>query len=475
MNGPNSTWKAILAGLVTLFAVFAFRSILKPDPSQLPTPMPKVGVDFRLLAQAAASPGKVIPAVKDGRVLASYTCTPQDGAIAWLYDYASTQTVQGSVVVGAPVPGYGYVDGGPVVADGRGRPLPDWVQQKGPLKLVVIPRGYATKPAGVRVLVADGLTPDSFETIPISAFAEPIQCLAKPSVDETASAEESLGLTAVCEVIDGESDWIQLQDRQHRDVGGRIIRSSFCPEGLFDPRNYGRETDAVEVLTEDRKEVDSFETLTYRNAQISDVNGIRALRLPTTQVVGHVLDATATIQKLMPFSNQRPGHASANGDMFIRLDRKTHPRRDGIPTAEVDGISPSVDELGLDLLRLRIGDSGTGVDLVGTRGIHRIGPHTIPVLTIKIRIRNWVIQKSKRYVLAVHHVHRPKPPPVPRVAGFGQPMPGPGPGNGALPSTFPQMLVPKRRMASSIPVYLVDDPAFNGKVGDFGEQASYQR
>jgi len=88
--------------------------------------------------------------------------------------------------------------------------------------------------------------------------------------------------------------------------------------------------------------------------------------------------------------------------MIIRLDRKSQILAWEYPRAEIIGISPTVDQLGLDILKFRIADTYS-TTLRSTKK-SATGAFVIPELKIFVRITDWKRLGSENLVLPVQHV-----------------------------------------------------------------------
>jgi len=388
--------QSLCAVIVAIVAILIFVNSLRGSPTPNAVRMPSQHFDITLLADEAASPGKTIKAVKDGRILGSYTCSAQDASVAWLYDNGATKLDQGLIDQSAM-----FAVGGAQAADESGRPFPFSHVQVGPVVRLVFPRGYAKQPASILFKVFDGRfdheAKNETKIIKLTHFALPIRSISAPSPSE-AKASESDAI-AICET--------QPNGKlAHEIVDVQVVSSSYCPEGSEVPNatEYATDTDAVKVRVDRYKSVESITTLIYKDAQIADVNGVRTLRFPTTQDIGYVLDAKAWIQKLLPISNQRSSRSSATGDLLVRLDRKQHLETRFSPKASLASIFPPIAALGLNRIRFRIGDTGYGEDQTSRTKPNQSFTSTVPELKIGIRVTTPVKISSHILILPVHHI-----------------------------------------------------------------------
>jgi len=435
MKKPLLTLQSLGAVIVVLVAIGALVKVMKANEPQKPIQHvdPFRTWEITLLNEEAAAPGKVVQAVKDGRVVGTYTCTAQDQAVAWVYDEGGNHN-EISQPETQPI-------------DEKNRHYQLSTDVKGPLVRIVVPRGHSVKPSSLAVTFhrynQDSKSQVVAKVITLTKFADPIRVLPTPS-PSAAKAAESI-VTATCTTRpDGYSDvsivtnppMLKALRERHEYFSLTELSSSFFPEGPTPPNLFSicDDTDAVKVAVSHYKTVETTVYLTYHNAQVVSVNGLRALRFPTTQEIGSVLDAKATIQKLMPIINQKSAHASSIGELLVRLERLPHQSADGNPTASFASISPSVDSLGLDLLRFRLGDITCGEDLQGHRHLGQPSITTIPELKIGIHISRNVKISSQTYVVPVHHLQAKKPIAPPKAQGLGaSPMPATGPSAQATP------------------------------------------
>jgi len=407
--------------------------------------------DISLLNEEAAAPGKIVRAVKDGRIVGSYTCTSQDAEVAWFFDDAYKERGGGMRFKRAGPWVERIAPDEPVATDEDHRPFPFTRFEKGPLIRIVFPKGYASKPKSISFKLYDGLqtweSHPTIKTVQLTHFADPARCVPRASQPETAASESIL--KADCNDFPGGRSAVQFEEinptekdlyDRHEFQDFRILSSSYCPEGIFEPEFYFNETDTVRVCVDRYKVIDKMTYLVYKNPQLALVNGVRTLRLPTTQDVGFFANAKALIRKLLPVPVPRGSHALAVGSLTIHIERKLQSDVKYGPRASLASIYPPVDSLGLDLLKIRVVDSGLGSlcgeDIRPSGAISQTPLTNIREIKIGVLVSTPVKISSKTLVLPLHHLAADRhigtavwkgsgyQPLNPMVGGIGTPLAG---------------------------------------------------
>jgi len=404
MRRPTLNLQTIAVATIVVIGVGAFVRLLKGSDALTPNTDSRRPFNIVLLTDEEGSKGKVVRAMRDGKVLGSYTCSAQDAEVAWLY-YNGPQTAH--VPESMPL----------ATGEDQGSWLYDWYSN-GPLMRVVFHKQYVVKPRSVSLLFPAYVDRRgetlSTATIRLTHFAEVIRYLAPPSADEARLAETDV--RAEYEDTPGYSHLnlisvrptLKEMEKAHEMMDFKIIESTYQPEGTNEINVFDGKTDAVKVRIDRYRYVDSIVYLHYTNAQIATIDGANVLRLPTTQVIGNLLDATATVIKHIPDRSRGPSHGRSVGEMVVTLDRKQHPEVNFSPLARLESLSPSLESMGLDLLRVRLGQTYDKVlERRGPRSESTTG--TIPEIRIGVRISTPVKYATKTYVLPIHHVKRDKP------------------------------------------------------------------
>ena len=415
--------------IIVLLSVVTF---IKIKPGHDPTPEFIVGqarrYNYTLLTQEAAVPGKIVLAIKDGKVLGSYRCTSQDAVVAWIYDSEreSSDKREHSGISAA-----GFIG---KVTDEKNQEFPIRCLQIGHLIRLRIPRGFAIKPQGIAITVLDGYYSQTSiprqKTIVLSQFAEPKRFTRPPINAEVSSADKIL--RAECYVLpSGASNttivpvqpaWSEVLAK-HESWSAEVISTAYCPEGPDEPdiSHYGNQTDAIKVRINRFRYRDSLSYLTYRNARIMTVDGVRMLQLPTTQRVGKLQDAPATIERSQLPRSKKTLHQLSSGYLLIKLQRHSHKMEQAVGAASFVSLTPTIDDLGLDILHIRIGGNSVGVDLVPKGQKRSVQISVIPELKIAINISTSYKFASDTLIIPVHtHIlHDKSPSRVPRAPTLG--------------------------------------------------------
>ena len=409
----------VIGSMLTLFKV---KSAMEPDQLVAQTRRFNVVV----LNQAAASPGKVVLAVKDGKTIGSYTCTAQDAEVAWLYDAGATKS---SIGEGSGLP-WDFAPGPPV--DENNRVFPIRCLQKGELIRLRIPRGYAQKPLRVSFPVFDGVVTASSipkrKTIVLDQFAEPTRCIPPMTPSEIAAADKLVQIN--CYVVPGGEPYTHLtlapevkkRFEDHSESWREdLLSTAYCPEGDGEPEfsHYVDQLDAVKVRVNRYHYTQSVVNLTYKKAQIVTVDGVKELQFPTTQHVGMLEDAEATIEKSQALPKRRSKDSSTSGLILVKVQRHPH-GIDSESEASFAGMTPSIESLGIDVLHIRLGGNSIGVDLKRKGNQSLSSPTIIPELTISVRIRKPHKFASDTMVLPIHLHHVKTKPKEFEVSGPAQ-------------------------------------------------------
>ena len=394
MKKPPISLQSVGVGIVAVVAIVVFAKTVGAYIRSKPTQLLNRRYHITLLSDEEGSPGKVIRAIRDGRVIGSYTCTNQDAEVAWLYDDDATSLDHSDIVLTS--------------YDSRGIPFPSLKHQVGHAIRITVPRGYSTRPDSLSIPVLEGVSTPKFmpktKNIKLTHFAVPVRCLMNPTpVQEPISRSI---LTAKAEQLSNGCSYMNYQPaHRHEFLHMTILSSTYCPEGsqIPDLYYYGSQTEAVKMRVDRYELVDKVTYLVYRNAQIVTINGNRTLRLPTTQIVGLIGDATAIVEKLNPIASKKTHDAHSIGELLVRLRRVRHPEVKYSPIASFASLDPDIDSLGLDLLRFRLVDFGFGEDLLPHIPVKSASMGTIPEIKIGIKITTPVRISTNTIVVPIEH------------------------------------------------------------------------
>ena len=166
---------------------------------------------------------------------------------------------------------------------------------------------------------------------------------------------------------------------------------------------YDDQSDALEVQLETQKVTKKIVEVTYKDAEVRTIRGLRVLWFPTTEQTGMINGEMSSIQQTDPASPSITLLNRSKGEVSIDLDPSLHARAQKSDVVLVK-ISPSLDEMGLDSL---------GVD-IKSLGFHEVKkargnlkrPHLdhIPTLTLQFVMVGFDKVPGPIYTVPVHPI-----------------------------------------------------------------------
>lgn len=440
-NPKPQTLGVLFLGLMACLAVV--KTLRDSRESESAETVKPVHHQYRvdLIAETEATPGKVIRAKSPGAAQPEYRCSPQDAAVAIVY-----------VTDSSPTPGSPTIEIGPA-KDPEGHIYSTASHYFDRLIFVTIVKGFSKAPKSITfpvsvtepqqfnsTITANYKRPKPNIVVPITVkkIVPPRQYVSVPSANEAKEAEK----TAIAEYVESAKS-LQVKVKEKAPPGfyaqALIVATSFSPEHSI---NISSETDgeqdAVKVRLTQYRRHSTQAVLTYNNAEIRTVNGIRLLVLPSGQTIGRLLGLDAFIKPLTEssFSLNRLKHSF--GILAVRLPIAVGQHLPEQRHIESIDVSPSVDSMGLDWVQLSIDSLAYSTYLKPAGATKPSAMTVIPKLTLTIHLTNDVEVSSKDLTLPVHHV---KDDPIlfppqrggPNLGVAGAPTPtGPGGGAGAF-------------------------------------------
>ncbi len=373
--------------------------------------------DFQLdvLQQEKATPGKVFKVTDpNGSEVMKYVCAPDDAAIAifTMRDKFRGQSLRAAVSTARDMVSRNYLG---------------VVMSNGPVKVLALKRGFSTKPDAVNVEIANaGVTGRRRGTIRIEDIADPVRDVVPPPDTTTAEAEKSAFAK-----LNHDRTFVTVEcrtplppDQVEKAV---LVDSSYFPFilprrpfGFWPlPNTSAVSIDAVKVRL-DRFHKQSREVvLTYKDAKLVKVNGRNFVSLPKRQELGQIEGALIVASNKPPleFGGHRLQSPPSNQviELQWKFRRKRGERVDptkAVPPPELEllSVSPKIDDLGLDTLRVSLNDAFMqGRRFSGFTEVLRsqqksTHPLVIDIPKIEFRVRITHLQKisSRTLVLPVH-------------------------------------------------------------------------
>ena len=348
---------------------------------------------FQVLSEQAAVPGKVIRASSGGRELASYTCSPDDAAVALVYVTDSNKT---SMI--------GYATG-PAV-DSQGRHYTTSFKATDAFCFVSILKGYATAGAAVSVpLRVYSVRPITSATpvihqIVFTHLPPPTRVISPPT-GALLAVNESIGVAKTY----GDSGEVVVDFKNKVLADYEVKQLSYSPHGVG--RQYAANSDAVKIQYSPYTNQESQTTLIYKGAKIVSQNNCNLLVLPTTQEVGNICGRVATIGARLGEIDQGLQLTHSTGAISVSLGpTPIQPNSAGfVLVGDIDcsSISPNLQALGLE--RLDVGFVGKHVQQFHEKSPDR-NPKvtTIPELKLVVRFKSRLYSAAKQLLLPLHHL-----------------------------------------------------------------------
>ncbi len=396
-------------GLVAIIAIASLsvfvktiRSGIVPDNNKAP----KTKYSLTMLTQSAGVDGKLIVATFKGHSLGTYRCTRQDAAVAWFLLQDELGRNKSSMLSAS------IVDGQNIAMEGTG-------EGHEQAFLVRIFKGYAIKPSKVIVkltAMASAEQETKFEA-KMDQIAD-----AERVIPELTSHQKSIANQyAIAEIFDHNTTanvHTVKPDRPGEFTHAVTLHTSHSLGPIWSP-SYWNNVDAIEARVDTFRQVESEVVLRYRNAQVATVNGLRVLRFPSNQSVGSFDHLSISISKYMPMPKRGSKTRISRGDVLLFLQPEGDLSRHEItrslleiPIVKLEGIFPSVDQMGLDFVRVRLSgtrlNSGFDQTFTASHRSSRLASDAIPELRFRTKITHAVLVSSRTCILPLKH--RKSPP-----------------------------------------------------------------
>jgi len=390
----------ILIGAVGLAGILIWLAAKKSDAEQNGLVTPTL-LTATMLAQDACSDGRIIRAMEGGREVASYNCTSQDAAVAFI-------AIRDKENHPAPQP----VSISLKANDETGKLYPLFIKQINGISLYRIPVGFGKRPASLSVKVTVGVSPKTMKAalkeFKLTKIAEPVRQLTRPSEAEIAKAERYI---KIYRLPNGGIDFRLANPDLYRPENGaertviKPVCMTYCPPGPEQPdffEEFASDLDLVKFRVQKYEVSEKTETVVYRNATVVSVNGIRQLILPNIQKVGLVNGQEATV-----YPQNRVGKTPP--ELFVRITPGEMPSYfDQSPRASFAWLSPTIEQMGMKGLEVRIGSYMNGVSLVAKGEPVPKPISVIPELKIGVRVQTPRLISSEDFIAAVR---KGTPPP----------------------------------------------------------------
>jgi len=371
----------LLAGSVFFVGIFVLAATLLVRANRtrtlesLDTPItpPENAYRVDLLAEEACDPGKVVRAVQNGKTVEQYTCSAQDSAAAWI-----------SIRGGPNKKGVDYCRA--TANDDRGHQYLALTQAFGDLYLIRLENGYAKRPGSISVTVqySTGIQGVQESLLTFTQLSDP-KIVLRPLTPKEATASKEV---AAALFYSGPN---LLNVRVAQPLGKKeyvyphILATSYCapaeqtsghdgelPSELISA--YGNQTETVKMRLERYKYVPSHVTLTYKNAKIVEQDGYHMIQFSSAQTVGELAGSKASIlSQLTGVSMDAPSKVpygvltidlTSDHDHADQAALVNPGLRPAFPSSTTtkwtfESMSPSLGDLGLSRLLLRVKDSAS--------------------------------------------------------------------------------------------------------------------
>jgi len=414
MNSQTQVLQRIGIAILAIMAVLGLVRTLRDNSANKVEPdrEKKVGFKIEVLAQEEGFPGKVIRISSEGR-LTSYTCAPDDAAIA-VFTMRDNRTHE-------PLSPALYAAKDP---EGRGYAVE--FHAIGGVNLLTIHGGFAKRPSAISVTVMAGNRgrDESTAKLVISHIASPHRVLAAPTEQEASEADKAVRVEI--DDVHNPLKVIPFQgDPGHEQVVASVLGTSHSTTSPlanpgFDPfafdTYFSHGVDAVKVRLDRNRLSDSEVTFTYKGASVVLWRGQHVLLLPTTQVVGTFGGFEASIGAVK--RDLKPGPAGrssiSHAELVVLLaqllsDGTKQVARPPLPQLKYLDISPSLASMGLDSLDLEVGPSrqpGTVPSFYQTlKAVGKISKSGMAIPELKIRFTLSIPHPvgSQELVAPIHH------------------------------------------------------------------------
>ncbi len=428
------------------FAIMLAVWVAKSSPGRQVQPQKQIPsrsdsqMQISVIAQVAATPGKQVHATQNGVESLSYTFKSDDAAIA-LFTLRDKRTGKNGI---------------PYLMEARdpqGHLYRAVIETFGDVNvnLVAVKRGFSVRPSSVAITISSGGLPEDRRfVINVKNIDAPRRVLSPPTPSLAISSKK------VAEVdVDDVGGNIRIRTVESPPKGG-YFKTSFVALSYFDvpesgfwpfePSLYCKALDAAKIRIDRMKPVLSETTLVYSNAQVIQANGKNFLSLPKLQRVGTVAGYTVSLGNRIPYKREVPLNKRGKNDQEVDLRfSEAEPivkgsvkafdprqgRHGGQPIdaslIEILDVSPSVEAMGLDSLRLQV--AGGNVDVLDGSNHGRVGRinmtgiptnsfktiyarrrasgstiSAIPELKIHLRATKFILESTRTLVVPVHHI-----------------------------------------------------------------------
>ena len=388
----------------------------------------KIQVD--LITEEAASQGKIIEARDKGVVTIRYVCTEKDAAVAMV---TARDMQTGTDVF-------------PLVIEAKDQDRKSYsvdVKPGSPASLLVLRNGFAKKPKFVDIWIMAMGRPSSPVKIHLTKFGEPVKLIRPPSQLDARKVEQKAN--AVLNDTDGFINVTYNASLLPNEIVVPKVLATTFESGRggdtispYVDETSRRETDAVKVRLDHFRVKSSITTLTYTNAKIQSISGRTILAFPFDQQVGSLLGFPVQLKDLHArIAPKIPGKTTPPQEIYLEVSTahtsSDPPINQGVESKiRLVGVSPPLESLGIDALRVKLYASSNKIGSTGEAGInagfdqtlHASGspvsnpPSELRELQFKVMIDLPTKVFSETLVLPVQHINRPGP----NSAGRGTPV-----------------------------------------------------
>lgn len=409
---PGSSIQIIgVVFVVLLAAVLVGRSVILSNRKGM-NQGPLSRIQFKLLLQEAAIPGKRIQGTEGNATLFTYICKPDDAAIALL-------------TIHPPRALNGDSASARLAIDEHGNNYVIELNQVAPETfLAIVKAGFAKRPAKIeaRIVVqgSSGAKDQGF-AIEITKIAEPRRIV--PELPASKLAENEKVARADFDLRSNRImvkclEKIPADETEVPAVLSTTFGARYFP---LNPSTYQSGIDSAIVrLIRFRNEA-SEKTFTYRNARIIRTGGKNFLLLPKEEVIGSILGHDVTLRNLAPAGSAKPSPNSESGqDLELEYKNKGDlPQKESgspddgqaQPRFEVLGMTPDLGSMGIRSLHIYVRPSsvaplsGSRLLLSAKTNQNPDMPQAMEVPELKFSLRVTVINQvgSRTLTLPVHH------------------------------------------------------------------------
>ncbi len=403
---PQTIYVPIIV-VVAVAAAILINRRSTAEPPHGPPRLPDPDFQVDVLAQEEATPGKIIRiSGASGAEALKYTCTADDAAIAvfTIRDKESGEAIPAMIKS---------------AKDTNQRDYSASISVGGPICVLSLKREFAVKPKVVNVNVGNGHVLGSKEvTIPLSKIADPVRLFVPPRGAKAAAAEKIARATFVRDrkYIDVKvvrplpPDMVEYVDLLDTSFGPAIMGFGIladCP-------------DAVRVRLRRYRRIPIEYELIYKNAKVLHLNGTNFLSLPTKQLMGEMEGLGVMGGNRAPAEKGKSARKNLPSNQQLDLAwsvipfPKTHATlqdpNGGYSMGQVAAISPSIEDMGLDSLRLNLASgnidnryrAGLSAMIKATKKSELPKKAEIQELRIKVLMTHQEKVSTQEIILPVH-------------------------------------------------------------------------